>query len=103
MMEEYFSITKNDVWEVVPWPEGKSVVGSRWIYKIKHAADGSVDKFKICFVPKGFSQREGIDFSETFALVARYSSIRAVISIAAELGWKIHLIDVKATFLNGVI
>jgi hypothetical protein len=62
-----------------------------------------VDKFKACFVAKGFSQKEGIDFSETFALMARYSSIRAVISIAAELGWQIHQMDVKTTFLDGVI
>jgi hypothetical protein len=103
MMEEYSSIMKNDVWEVVPRPEGKSVVGSRWIYKIKHVVDGSVDKFKARFVAKGFSQKEGIDFSETFAPMARYSSIRAVISIAAELGWQIHQMDVKTTFLNGVI
>jgi hypothetical protein len=61
MTKEYSSIMKNDVWEVVPRPEGKSVVGSRWIYKIKHAADGSVDKFKARFVAKGFSQKEGID------------------------------------------
>jgi hypothetical protein len=66
------------------------VVGSRWIYKIKHAADGNVDKFKARFVAKGFSQKEGIAFNDTFASVARYSSIRAVISIAAELGWQIH-------------
>jgi hypothetical protein len=84
-------------------PEGKSVVGSRWIYKIKHAADGSVDKFKARFVAKGFSQKEGIDFSETFAPVARYSSIRAMISIAVEMGWQIHQMDVKIAFLNGVI
>jgi hypothetical protein len=57
---------------------------------IKHVADGSVDKFKAHFVAKGFSQKEGIDFSETFAPVTRYSTIRAVISIAAELGWQIH-------------
>jgi hypothetical protein len=103
MVEEYASIMKNDVWEVVPRPEGKSVIGSRWIYKIKHAADGSVEKFKARFVAKGFSQKEGIDYDETFAPVARYTSIRAVISIAAEMGWKIHQMDVKTTFLNGII
>jgi hypothetical protein len=103
MMEEYSSIMKNDIWEVVLWPEGKSMIGSRWIYKIKHVADGKVDKFKARFVAKGFSQKEGIDFSETFAPVVRYSSIRAVISIAAKLGWQIHQMDVKTAFLNGVI
>jgi hypothetical protein len=103
MLEEYSFIMKNDVWEVVPQPEGKSVIGSRWIYKIKHCVDGSVDKFKARFVAKGFSHKEGIDFSKTFAPVARYSSIRVMISIAVELGWQIHQTNVKIVFLNGVI
>ena len=72
MMEEYNSIMKNDVWEVVPRPEGKSVVASRWLYKLKHAADGSIEKYKACFVARGFSQVEGVDYDETFALVARW-------------------------------
>ena len=55
MVEEYDSIMKNWVWEVVPRPQGKKVVGSRWIYKVKHVADGSVDKYKACIVAKGFS------------------------------------------------
>ena len=58
-MEEYQSIMKNDVWEIVPRPEGKSVVSSRWIYKIKHGADGSIEKYKARFVARGFSQKEG--------------------------------------------
>ena len=55
MVEEYDSIMKNQVWEVVPRPEGTKVVGSRWIYKVKHAVDESVDKYKAHFVAKGFS------------------------------------------------
>ena len=103
MMEEYNSIMKNDVWEVVPRLEGKSMVTSKWLYKIKHAADGSIEKYKSLFVARGFSQVEGVDYDETFAPVARYTSIRAVISIAAEMGWKIHQMDVKTAFLNGLI
>jgi hypothetical protein len=61
MNEEYDSILKNDVWTVVPRPHGKSVVTSKWLYKIKHAADGSVEKYKARFVARGFSQKEGID------------------------------------------
>eukprot|EP00253_Pinus_taeda_P010262 PITA_10262 len=94
---------KNDVWEVVPRPEGKSVVTSRWLYKVKHAADGSIEKFKARFVARGFSQVEGVDYEETFAPVARYTSIRSIISIAAEMVWKIHQMDVKTAFLNGFI
>jgi hypothetical protein len=103
MMEEYNSIMKNDVWEVVPRPEGKSAVTSKWLYKLKHAADGSIEKYKAHFVARGFSQVERVDYDETFALVSRYTSIRAVISIAAEMGWKIHQMDVKIAFLNGLI
>jgi hypothetical protein len=83
MVEEYASIMKNDVWEMVPRPKGKPVIGSRWIYTIKHTVDGSVEKFKARFVAKRFSQKEGIDYDKTFAPVARYTSIRAMISIAA--------------------
>ena len=83
MVEEYDSIMKNQVWEVVPRPDGKKVVGSRWIYKVKHASDESVEKYEARFVAKGFSQKEGIDYEETFAPVARYSSIRTIISVAA--------------------
>ena len=68
MVEEYDSIMKNRVWEVVPRPEGKKVVGSRWIYNIKDAIDGRVEKYKAHFVAKGFSQKESIDYEETFAL-----------------------------------
>jgi hypothetical protein len=103
MIEEYQSIMINDVWEVVPRPEGKSMVTSKWIYKIKHAADGSIEKFKARFVARGFSQKEGIDYDETFTPVARYTSIRTIISLAAVLGWRLHEMGVKTAFLNGII
>ena len=103
MQEEYSSIMKNDVCEVVSRPEGKSVVTSKWLYKVNHVADGSIEKFKAKFVARGFSQVEGVDYEETFAPVARYTSIRSIISIAAEMGWKIHQMDVKTAFLNGFI
>ena len=83
MHEEYPSIMKNDVWDVVPRPEGKSIVTSKWIYKIKHAVDGIIEKYKTRFVARGFSQKEGIDYEETFAPVARYTSIRAIMALAA--------------------
>ena len=83
--------------------EGKKVVGSRWIYKVKHAADESLEKYKAHFMAKGFSQKEGIDYEKTFTPVARYSSIRTIISLAAKMGWCVHQMDVKTSFLNGVI
>jgi hypothetical protein len=79
MTKEYQSIIKNDVWEIVPRPKSKDVVSSKWLYKIKHVVDGSIEKYKARFVARGFSQKEGIDYEETFAPVARYTSIRTII------------------------
>jgi hypothetical protein len=103
MTEEYQSIMKNDVCDIVPRREGKSVVTSKWIYKIKHAADGSVEKYKVRFMARGFSQVEGIDYEETFAHVARYTSISTIIALAASMGWRLHQMDVKTVFLNDEI
>ena len=94
---------KNDVWNVVPRLEGNSVVTSQWIYKIKHAADGSIEKYKARFVACGLSQKEGIACEDTFAPVARYTSIRSVLALAAVMKWKIHQMDVNTAFLNGVV
>jgi hypothetical protein len=103
MIEEYQSIMKNDVWDIFPRPQGKSVVTSKWIYKIQHAADGSVKKYKARFSARGFSQVEEIDYEETFSPVAQYTSIRTIIALAASMGWKLHQMDVKTAFLNGEI
>ena len=95
-------IMKNDVWDIVSILERKFVV-SKCIYKIKHAADGSIEKHKARFVTRGFSQKEGIDYEETFAPIARYTSIRTVLSLVAVMKWKVHQMDVKKKFLNGVV
>ena len=91
------------MWEVVPRPTGKSAVTSRWLYKIKHVVDGSIEKYKARFVACGFTQKEGIDYDETFAPVDRYTTIRTIISLATVFGWKLHQMDVKTTFLYGKI
>eukprot|EP00253_Pinus_taeda_P036418 PITA_36418 len=78
MVKEYNSIMVNDVWEVVPRPQDRSVVSSRWIYKIKYAADDNVEKYKGMFVAKGYAQKQGIDYKKTFALVARPNICYAV-------------------------
>ena len=94
---------KNDVWDVILRPKGNYVVTSKRFYKIKHVADGSIEKYKAIFVARGFSQKEGIDYEEIFSLVARYTSIILVLSLATLMKWKINLMDVKITFLNGVV
>ena len=103
MVKEYQSIINNDVWEIVPRLKDKSVVSSKWIYKTKHSADYSIEKYKAIFVARGLSQKEGIDYEENFAPVARYTSIRTVLALTAKNKWKLHQMDVKTTFLNGLI
>ena len=65
--------------------------------------DGSVEKYKARIVARGFTQKEGINYDETFAPIARYTTIRTIISLVAVFGWKLHQMDVKTTFLNGKI
>ena len=85
MMEEYQSILKNDVLEVVPRQKDKSMVSSKWIFKTKNSVDGSIGKFKEIFFVRGFSQKEGIDYEEIFAPVARYTSMKTIIALDSKM------------------
>lgn len=91
------------VWEVVPRPINKSVVSSIWCYKVRQEKNESVEKDRAIFLVRGFSQVEGIDYDETFAPVTRYSLIRSILALSAQMGWEIHQMDVKTTLLNGMI
>jgi len=86
MVEEYESIVNNSVWEVVPRISDKSVVGSRWIFKVKLVVDRSIKKSKAKILAKGYSQIDGIDYEDTFSLVARYSSIRSIPFTTPQMG-----------------
>jgi len=88
---------------LVPRPKRKSMVASKLIYKIKHAANDNIEKYKVRSVARGCSQKEGEDYDKTFGPVAKYTSIRSIIVIASVMGWKLHQMDVKTAFLNGVI
>ena len=91
------------MWDIVLRPEGKFIMTSKWIYNIKHIVDRSIEKNKMRIVARGFSQVEGIDYEETFAPIALYTSIRTIIALAESMGWRLHQIDVKIAFLNGEI
>jgi hypothetical protein len=93
----------NDVWEIVPRSIGKFVIDSRWLYKIKHTVDGNINKYQLKFVPEGFSQKEGVDYEETFAPIVGYTSTRPIMSFTSIFGWPLYQMDVKTTFLNGLI
>ena len=86
-----------------PNKKTRGVVSSKWIYNIKHDADGSIEKYKAIFSARGFSQKEGIDYEEKFSPVARYTSIKTIIALSSMMKWNFHHMDLKTTFLNGVI
>ena len=82
-------------------PLRKFVVGCKWIYKIKTRFHGSIECYKTCLITKGFTQKYGINYEETFAPVTRISSVRALLAVVATSKWDIFQIDVKNAFLNG--
>ena len=75
MKEELDALSKNHTWDLVTLPPRKSVVGCKWFYKIKTRSDGSTKRYKARLVTKGFTQEYGVDYEETFAPVARISSL----------------------------
>ena len=94
MEEEIRMIEKNNTWELVAIPREREVVSLKWIYKIKLNQEGDIQKHKARLVARGFTQKPGIDFYETFSPVARLETIRTVIVVAAQKKWKIFQLDV---------
>jgi hypothetical protein len=101
MVEEMDALDKNEAWDIVELPAGRKTVGSKWLFKKKFNAEGKVEKYKARLVAKGYSQVEGIDFGEIFSPVAKLTSIRFILSIAAAFDLEVEQMDVKTTFLHG--
>jgi len=100
MQEELNNFTRNEVWELVPRPK-QNVIGTKWVFRNKQDEHGVVTRNKARLITQGFTQIEGLDFGETYALVARIESIRILLAYAAHHDFKLYQMDVKSAFLNG--
>ncbi|GKB30245.1 retrovirus-related pol polyprotein from transposon TNT 1-94 [Tanacetum coccineum] len=101
--DEMDSILGNWTWELAELPKGVKPIGSKWVFKKNLNPDGLISAFKARLVAKGYRQREGLDYFDTYAPVAKISSIRTLIAISAIKGLYIHQMDVKTAFLNGYL
>jgi hypothetical protein len=101
MDEEMAVSDANVIWELVVLPKDKKTIGCKWVYKIKHNANGSVSRYKARLVAKDYAQTYGIDYEETYSLVAKMVIVRAIIAMATTKGWSLHQMDVKNVFLHG--
>lgn len=102
MQTELDAMERNNTWTLVPRPNKRKVVSTKRIFKTKYTADGSLDKHKARLVARGFTQRLGVDFDETFAPTARMTTMRTVLSLAANFGWPVILVGLFSRWMSKV-
>ena len=100
MVEEIAALHSNNTWDIVPLPLDKTTVGFRWVYIVKVGPDGQIDRFKACFVAKGYTQIFGLDYGDTFSPVAKISYVCLFLAMAAIHHWPLHQLDIKNAFFT---
>jgi histone deacetylase 1/2 len=101
MESEFQALISNHTWTLVPYTGQENIIDSKWVFKTKYKADGSIERRKARLVAKGFQQTAGLDYEETFSPVVKASTVRIILSIAVHLNWDIRQLDINNAFLNG--
>lgn len=103
MKSEFSALQKNDTCTLVSLSSHMNVVGSKWVFRTKCKADGTIDRHKARLVAKWFHQILGVDFFDTLSPVVKPSTVRLILTMAASLHWPIHQLDINNAFLNGIL
>ena len=101
MQDELQAFAANNTWQLTPLPPRKKTIGCKWVYKIKYHSDGTVERHKARVVAKEFTQLEGLDFLDTFALVAKLTTLSLLLVVATTKNWILKQLDVNNVFLHG--
>ena len=101
MKDEMNSMVSNGVWNLVELPNGAKAIGCKWAFKTKKDSLGNIERYKARLVAKGFTQKEGIDYQETFSPVSKKDSLSVIMTLVAHFDLELQKMDVKTKFLNG--
>ncbi|XP_074267204.1 uncharacterized protein LOC141590514 [Silene latifolia] len=103
MQKEIKALEENKTWEIVDLPTGHKPIGSKWIFKIKYKADGTIERFKERLVAKGYNQVKDKDYKDTFSPIAKFTIVITLLAVAAARGWQLHQLDINNAFLHGYL
>jgi histone deacetylase 1/2 len=101
--QEFKALLHNETWKLVPPISGVNVIDFKWVFKVKKHVDGSIERYKVRLVAKGFKQRYDLDYKDTFCSVVKPTTIRLLLSLVVTRGWSIRQVDVQNAFLHGVL
>ena len=103
MEKEYQVLMSNQTWLLVPYQGQENIIDSKWVFKTKYKADGTIERRKARLIAKGFQQTTGLDYEETFSPVVNASTIQIILSIVVHLNWEVKQLDINNAFLNGYL